>query len=131
MVRTIPTTVGHYAFLKAMLFEAAYWRSDQPQPAVEEGLRRPDIEKILKDWGQREGDTAFVTTVDEQNVGAAWYRFWTQESHSYGFISAEIPEIGIGVRRLYAALGFSDVSVGNGSHTMISADLQSSDMASD
>ncbi len=25
----------------------------------------------------------------------AWYRFWTEENHSYGFIDETIPEIGI------------------------------------
>ena len=30
-------------------------------------------------------------------VGAAWYRFWSDHDHSYGYVSADIPELGIAV----------------------------------
>ncbi len=31
-------------------------------------------------------------------LGAAWYRFWTSEYHSFGFVDESTPEVGIGVR---------------------------------
>lgn len=85
-------------FLREMLYEAAYWRVDRQRPPLEEGLARPDLHKLLHNWG-RPGDTA-VIAVDEDNIplGAAWYRYWTSENHSYGFVDESTPEVGIGVR---------------------------------
>ncbi len=86
-------------FLREMLFEAMYWRTDQERPALEEALQRPDAVHHLVDWGLREGDTAVIAvTASGEKVGAAWYRFWDDETHSYGYISPDIPEIAIGVR---------------------------------
>ncbi len=84
-------------FLQEMLYEAAYWRLDQERPTLQDSLLRPDLHKLLSDWG-RAGDTA-VIAYDEDKVplGAAWYRFWTMEDHSYGFLDELTPEIGIGV----------------------------------
>jgi len=36
-----------------------------------------------------------------QPVGATWYRFWTENFYSYGFVDAAIPEIGIRVHPDY------------------------------
>ena len=54
--------------------------------------------KVLHNWG-RPGDTA-VIAVDgnDMPLGAAWYRFWTSEYHSFGFVDESTPEVGIGVR---------------------------------
>ncbi len=90
-------TLQDLPFLRQMLFEAAYWRPDVHRPALQEGLSQPEIAKLLADWG-REGDTAVIAeTVMSQSVGAAWYRYWTDDNHSYGYVSADIPELGIAV----------------------------------
>ena len=34
---------------------------------------------------------------DGARLGAAWFRLWTPEAHSYGFVDASIPEIGMAV----------------------------------
>ena len=85
-------------FLQEMLYEAAYWRPNQQRPPIHKGLARPDIQKILHNWG-RPGDTA-VIAVDgnDMPLGAAWYRFWTSENHSFGFVDESTPEVVIGVR---------------------------------
>ena len=86
------------SFLQEMLYEAAFWRTDGERPPIQEGLARPDIQKVLRNWG-RPGDKA-VIAVDRNNMplGAAWYRFWSSENHSYGFVDESTPEVGIGVR---------------------------------
>lgn len=91
-------TVQDAGFLRAMLYEAAYWRPGGPRPALAEGLAREDLSKLLADWGARAGDTA-VTAVDSAgaSIGAAWYRFWTRDDHSYGFVAEDVPELAIAV----------------------------------
>jgi len=84
--------------LREMLFEAAFWRADAPRPGLAEGLARPDLAPLLDAWGRR-GDTAVVAEAPtREGVGAAWYRFWSVDVHSYGFVASEIPELGIAVR---------------------------------
>ncbi len=84
-------------FLREMLFEAAFWRPGVARPAIEEGLSRPGLGKLLDGWG-REGDASVIAEdVGNRPVGAAWYRFWSDHDHSYGYVSADIPELGIAV----------------------------------
>ena len=86
-------------FLREMLFEAAYWRSARPRPALEEALAQPDLAKILTGWG-RAGDSAMIATDGQgDRIGASWMRLWTAENHSFGFVDATTPELGIGVRK--------------------------------
>ena len=92
-------------FLREMLFEAAYWRSTMPRPALEEGLARPDLQKVLAGWG-RPGDLAMVATDGRgERIGAAWMRLWTAEDHAHGFVDEQTPELGIGVRREFRRHG--------------------------
>src|SRR5450432_3626443 len=92
-------------FLREMLFEAAYWRSNKPRPSLEEGLARPDLVKVLAGWG-RPGDLAMVATDGlGDRIGAAWMRLWTPEDHAHGFMDAETPELGIGVRQEFRRHG--------------------------
>lgn len=81
-----------------MLYEAAYWRPGRERPPLEEGLARPDLIGLLADWG-RPGDAGVVAeSADTGPLGAAWYRFWSEGDHSYGYVSPRIPELGIAVR---------------------------------
>ncbi len=84
-------------FLREMLFEAAYWNPHRERPTLEAGLASPELAKLLHNWG-RQGDTAVVAVRGQrESIGAAWYRLWTPEDHSYGFVDGETPELGIGV----------------------------------
>ncbi len=89
-------TENDVQFLWQMLFEAAFWRADSKRPSLQAGLSNPAIAKILANWG-REGDLAVIAHSNDQPIGAAWLRFWTESNHSYGFINHAIPELGIGV----------------------------------
>jgi ribosomal protein S18 acetylase RimI-like enzyme len=91
--------ISDLPFLEEMLFEAAFWRPSLPRPRLEIGLQRPDLARLLHGWGRR-GDTALLAVSDAAHpLGAAWYRFWSKDHHSYGFVSEYIPELAIGVRR--------------------------------
>src|SRR5262245_51138420 len=85
-------------FLREMLYEAAYWRTDRERPALEEGLKRPELVRLIAGWG-RTGDVALVAADGHgSRLGAAWFRLWTVESHGYGFVDEATPEIGIAVK---------------------------------
>ena len=91
-------TPADLALLREMLYEAAFWRPGAPRPGLDAGLARPDLARLLAGWGRR-GDAAWIAeTAARESAGAAWYRFYTESDHSYGFVSPEIPELGIAVR---------------------------------
>ena len=92
-------TQADVLFLREMLYEAVCWRPHQPRAPLEEVLAEPELAKLLNGWG-RNDDTAVVAEwEDGRPIGAAWYRFWTEENHSYGFVDADTPELGIAVRQ--------------------------------
>lgn len=101
-------TLQDIPFLHKMLFEAAFWRPDVVRPPIHEGLSHPELAKLLEGWG-REGDTSVIAeTVGGRPVGAAWYRFWSDREHSYGYVSADIPELGIAVAHGMRRRGIGD-----------------------
>ena len=91
-------------FLTQMLFDAFFWSPDQARPALQVFLQNPEFRKLLADWG-RAGDSAVVAEAAGAPIGAAWYRYWTAAHHSYGFVDAATPELGIGVRAGYRSHG--------------------------
>ena len=96
--RIRPASAADLPFLREMLFEAGFWRPGAARPALEEGLARPDLAKLLAGWG-RPGDAGVVAeSAGGPPLGAAWYRFWSEADHSYGFVSPGVPELGIAVR---------------------------------
>jgi GNAT superfamily N-acetyltransferase len=94
-------------FLRKMLYEAVYWRAiaHGNNPSFEEGLAAPEVSKTLADWGERNGDIAVVAFVDSIPVGAAWYRYWTEDNFIRGYINRMIPVLVIGVDRDYRHQG--------------------------
>ena len=97
-------TAEDLPFLEKMLFEAFFWDPAQYRPAYEAFKQDPEFGKLLADWG-RTGDRGVIAENAGEPVGAAWFRFWTPENHSYGFVDAAIPEIGIGVHPFHRGRG--------------------------
>ena len=93
------------AFLRRMLYEAVFWRTIPHGPSLEEGLRYPDVRGLLADWGKREGDTAVLAVLDSTCIGAAWYRFWTDDNPIRGYVDEATPVLAIGVCRDYRRQG--------------------------
>jgi ribosomal protein S18 acetylase RimI-like enzyme len=91
-------------FLQEMLREAALWRGDAPRPTMAEFLSNPESRKLLKDWG-RPTDAAVVAEEDTEPVGAAWYRFWSDADHSWGYIAEDVPELGVAVAASHRSKG--------------------------
>lgn len=78
-----------------MLGEAAVWRPDKPTPTADQVLADPRYAMYLAEW-PRHGDHGLVAEQDEP-LGAAWYRTYTETSHGYGFVAADVPELSIAV----------------------------------
>ena len=96
-IKTRKGTTADIEFLRKMLFEAAFWRPKTQLPSIEEGLSHSELAKILHGWGCK-GDTAAVAeSIEGEPIGAAWYRFWTDKNHSFGYVHRDVPELGIGV----------------------------------
>ena len=83
-------------FLERMLFEAFFWDPRAERPGFDTFRADPEFTKLLAGWGRR-GDLAVIAEDAGVPVGAAWYRLWTPELHSYGFVDAVTPELAIGV----------------------------------
>jgi ribosomal protein S18 acetylase RimI-like enzyme len=84
-------------FLRKMLYEAVFWRANADRPSFDEGLASPDVVRSLADWEQREGDTAVIALSDSVRVGAAWYRFWTDDNCIREYLDESAPVVVIGV----------------------------------
>jgi ribosomal protein S18 acetylase RimI-like enzyme len=83
-------------FLEAMLFEAFFWNAAVERPAFPVFRQEPDFVKQFAGWG-RPGDRALIADDSAAPRGSAWFRLWTRELHSYGFVDASTPELGIAV----------------------------------
>lgn len=83
-------------FLKEMLYEAVFWNPLKIKSSFDELFLNPDIFKIFKDWDNQNGDYSLIALNEyNQPIGAIWYRFWTKENQSYGFVNEKTPELGI------------------------------------
>jgi GNAT superfamily N-acetyltransferase len=99
-----PATVEDTGFLEAMLFEAFFWDVAVERPAFATFRQHPEFMKLISGWGRR-GDRGVIAEQSGRPIGAAWFRLWTPESHSYGFIDATTPELGMAVVRMHRRQG--------------------------
>jgi ribosomal protein S18 acetylase RimI-like enzyme len=80
-----------------MLREASCWEEDPPHTSVEDVLADPALARYVDSWG-RAGDAGVVAVAGNgQPRGAAWYRLFDDGDRSFGFVSTDIPELGIAV----------------------------------
>ena len=99
-----PATAADLGFLEEMLFEAFFWDPAAPRPAFSEFRGDPEFRKLLSAWGRR-GDRAVIAGDGDALLGAAWYRLWTPQVHSYGFVDEQTPELAIGVGPAHRSRG--------------------------
>ncbi len=92
-------------FMRKMLYEAVFWRKSASTPSMEEGLAFPEVSLSLEDWGKRRGDTYVIATIDSKPAGAAWYRFWTDEHFTRGYVDKTMPVVVIAVDSEYRHQG--------------------------
>ena len=83
------------AFLSDMLVEAVNW-SPERNLSRDQILAAPELVHYVAGWPRR-GDLGVVAEAGGLPVGAAWLRFFPADDPGYGFVSAEVPELSIGV----------------------------------
>ncbi len=98
-----PALASDASFLVDMLVAAAFWRPDQPSGSRDDVLNTPELAHYASGW-PKPGDLGFVAEND-QPVGAAWLRFFPVHDPGFGFLSADIPEVGMGVIRQWRSKG--------------------------
>ena len=97
MVTLRLATADDFAFLAAMLLEAAAWNPERtPRPTLAEVLATPELAHYIEGW-PRPGDFGVVAEQDGTPIGAAWCRSFTADDPGYGFVADHIPEVSIGV----------------------------------
>ena len=84
-------------FLWEMLYQSLHVREGHA-PFSRSILRDPGIAHYLTDFGSRDGDDAQVCVEESgERVGAAWVRRMTASDPGYGYVSDQIPEVGMAV----------------------------------
>jgi GNAT superfamily N-acetyltransferase len=82
--------------LRALLFEAAFWRPEPARPSPGEALAVPELARYVEDFG-RPGDLGLVAEEDGEPLGAAWWRHFDARAPGYGFVDEATPEISVAV----------------------------------
>lgn len=84
------------AFIESMALAAANWSSDR-QKSLDQLRSEPDLHHYAAGW-PRGGDMG-VIAIDstECPIGAVWLRRFAPDDRGYGYVSADVPELSIGV----------------------------------
>src|SRR4051794_33174974 len=80
-----PAAMTDRPFVAQMLAVAADWRSETAVERVEEILDEPTIPGYLQGWPAQQDFG--VIAVDDEPVGAAWWRYFDPAEPGYGFYS--------------------------------------------
>ena len=88
-----------------MLYQSLHVRQGA-KPFPRAIVLEPDISRYLRDFGAIEGDDAQVCQLDDGAlVGAAWCRRLPADDGGYGYVSADVPELGMAVDEPWRAQG--------------------------
>ncbi|MED1204450.1 GNAT family N-acetyltransferase [Heyndrickxia acidicola] len=90
-------------FLMEMLYESMYIPEEKPPKEVL--LKLPHLKNYSEGWG-RKGDRALIAiNNDDEAIGAAWYRLFSETEKGYGFVDVCIPELGIALKEEARGMG--------------------------
>ena len=81
----VPLADRDLAFVREMLYEAAFWRGTVDSPPIDEALSLPSLSIYLDGWG-RPGDDGLVAKMGDEPAGAVWVRRFPDDAHGYGYV---------------------------------------------
>lgn len=91
-------------FLWDMLYESLYVPAGQT-PFNREILQEPHIAKYVENWGNQ-GDIGFIAYTDNgENIGSITARFFSEHNKGFGYVSDDIPELGMAIKANYRGKG--------------------------
>jgi ribosomal protein S18 acetylase RimI-like enzyme len=95
----------------AALLHAFNWNPSRPAFSRQEVVANPGLARYAAGW-PKPRDLG-VIAVDEGGtpIGACWLRFFTDEDHGYGFVAADVPEVGIGIDAKWRGKGIGRVLI--------------------
>ena len=97
--------------LRALLFEAAFWRSNVARPPPDEALANPELARYGEGFG-RPGDFGIVAEEGAQPLGAAWWRHYQADAPGYGFVDEATPELSAAVLPAHRGRGIGTALLG-------------------
>lgn len=92
-------------FLWEMLYHSLYVPAGGT-PFGRDIVRRPELAMYVEGWG-RPGDLGLIAVDSNSDtpVGAVWVRLFRNSEKGYGYVDADIPELGIAVLPEYRGCG--------------------------
>jgi ribosomal protein S18 acetylase RimI-like enzyme len=90
--------------LHGVLGLAFNWRGAMALGDVDRAMTRPEIGHYITGWPQH-GEVGFVAYDSAGPLGAVWWRLWAGGDTGYGYVSADIPELTLGVVAAYRGQG--------------------------
>lgn len=99
-----PAREDDIPFLRDMLYESLYVPEGQ-QPFDRNVIQEPFLAKYVEGWG-KEGDLGFIAVNSKGDfVGSVTSRLFTEDNKGFGYVSDDIPELGMALKAEYRGRG--------------------------
>ncbi|QSF47362.1 GNAT family N-acetyltransferase [Paenibacillus tianjinensis] len=99
-----PVAEADTPFLWEMLYESLYVPEGQ-QPFNRNVINEPFLSKYVEGWG-KEGDLGFIAANSKGlSVGSITARLFTEDNKGFGYVSKDIPELGLALKPEYRGRG--------------------------
>jgi GNAT superfamily N-acetyltransferase len=83
--------------LRDMLYFAVFVPPGNPT-ADYSIVEQPELARYVNGWGRLGDDGIVAVASNDQPIGAAWLRLWSEQDRGYGFVDALTPELSVAVR---------------------------------
>jgi GNAT superfamily N-acetyltransferase len=110
MIGYRPADRGDTSFLAQMLLEAVNWHPERHLPMTRL-MADPELAHYIAGW-PRAGDGGVVAVANGLPIGAVWWRFFALDDPGYGFVSADVPELSMGVAPTWRGRGVGRALLG-------------------
>lgn len=84
------------SFIELMALAAANWSSDR-RLSLDQMRSEPELLHYVADWPRPSDMGVVAIDVTNRPIGAVWLRQFSPDDPGYGYVSADVPELSIGV----------------------------------